>query len=69
MAMNPRSAPMRFPASGPAPGHDEAGENESMAMEQMEGSSDNEAIHTAPKRKHRRRINLADIHKNYGKRK
>lgn len=67
MAMNPRSTPMRYPASDPA--HDEAGEGESMAMHQMEGPMDDESIHTAPKRKHRRRISLADIHKNYGKRK
>lgn len=46
--------------------HDEAGEHESMAMERREGPSDDESMHQAPKRKHRRRVSLADLHKQYG---
>lgn len=51
-----------------APAHDEAGKNESMMMHRMEGPSDDESMHTAPKRKHRRSISHADhLHKMYGK--
>ena len=57
--MNPR-----FQASG-AP-HNEAAENETMMMDRMEGPSDNEAMHQKPRRKHRRRIELADFYKIYG---
>lgn len=62
MAMPPRTPNLRFQATAPA-----MDEPESPMMEQMEGPSDNEAVHQAPKRKHRRSIELADIHKHYAK--